>query len=155
MSKAPRATLVTIGIVAIVLGGLGMWYNVNTLFADYSDLVNQETPYFYHSFYLMSGVCFLCYVGLIACGIQFVRGAVGVVGLFIGILVFESMYLIALGLVWAALTSYLSLGLSVGAATGVANGGLMFQFFILFPLWGSVAAYWARHKLNATTQVAI
>jgi hypothetical protein len=155
MSKVPRATLVTIGIFAIVLGASGIWYNVTTLFADYSDLVDQKTPYFYHSFYLMSGICLLCYVGLIACGFQFVRGAVGAVGLFIGILVFESMYLIALGLVWAALSYHLSVGLSVGAATGVANGGLMFQFFILFPLWGSVAAYWARHRVNATNQVAI
>lgn len=155
MSKVPRATLVTIGVFAVVLGGLGIWYNVTTLFADYSDLLDQKTPYFYHSFNLMSGICLLCYVGLIACGIQFVRGAVVPVSLFIGILVFESMYFVALGFVWAALTSHLSLGLSVGAATGVANEGLMFQFFILFPLWGSVAAHWARRRLNATNRLAI
>ena len=70
MSKVPKLTLFTIGVFAIILGGLGIWFNVTTFFADYSDLVDQKLPYFYQSFYLMSGICFLCYLGLIACGIR-------------------------------------------------------------------------------------
>ena len=147
MSKAPKITLVIIGVFAIVLGSFGLWYNFTTFFVDYSGVVNEQTPYFYHAFYTMSVICLLCYFGLVACGVQFIRGSISMAGIFISILAFEVSYFVALGLLWAALSYHLPVGLSVGAATGVANGGLVYQFFILFPLWGSVAAWWANRRL--------
>jgi hypothetical protein len=39
--------------------------------------------------------------------------------------------------------------MSVGAATGIANGGLMAQFIILFPLWAPLVVWWARKKLQS------
>jgi hypothetical protein len=147
MSKA-RIAILIIGVFAVVLGSLGVWFNFNTLFADYSVVVDEQTPYFHHAFYIMSAICLLCYLGLVACGVQFIRGSISMAGIFIGILAFEVSYFIALGLVWAVLSYYLSLGLSVGAASGVANGGLIYQFFILFPFWGAATAWWSRRQLE-------
>jgi len=38
------------------------------------------------------------------------------------------------------------IGHSVGAASGVANGGLMFQLIILFPIWGGILGFWTKRK---------
>lgn len=65
-------------------------------------------------------------------------------------LLFEIVYFFSLGMLWLAP----SMGMSVAAATGVANGGLMAQFLILFPLWAPLLAFWARRHLNDSTNVA-
>lgn len=146
-SRLPKTALATVavGLVAIILGSRGLWFNFNSLSVHYS--VDDKLPYFYQAFYFMSGICLVCYLALIGCGFQFLRGQVSAVGLFIGILAFECVYFLGLGLTWAILSYHLSVGSSVAAATGVANGGLMYQFNILFPIWGSIAAYWAKRRL--------
>ncbi|MGA2255289.1 MAG: hypothetical protein ABSG53_11555 [Thermoguttaceae bacterium] len=40
--------------------------------------------------------------------------------------------------------------LNEAAEARIANGGLMFQFLILFPLWGSILAVAAKRRLVST-----
>jgi hypothetical protein len=40
----------------------------------------------------------------------------------------------------------------VAGATGVANGGMMAQFFILLPIWGPVVVLWARQRAVSTSE---
>jgi hypothetical protein len=64
------------------------------------------------------------------------------------VLLFEVIYFLSVSLLWTRLTS----GMSVAAATGVANGGLMVQFVILFPLWGPLVLWWAKKRLDQGEQ---
>jgi hypothetical protein len=150
MSHIPKVTLVTIGLIAVILGGLGLSSGFSSLMVDYSKLGAYELPYFYWAFYLMSGICLLCNLALIGCGFQFLRGRVSAVPLFTGVLVFECVYFLGLGLAWAMLSHHLSVGLSVAAATGVGNNGLNYQIYIIFPLWGWIGPCWAKRRLVET-----
>ena len=132
-----------VGTMAILLAGLGIWYN---LFGLSFFLLNREhdpeTPYFLAAFMIMSTICIVCYILLIVTGVQFVRGKTGLARLFTGVLIFEVLYFFSIGIMWLMP----KIGMSVGAATGVANGGLMFQVIILFPLWAPLAVRWAKRK---------
>jgi hypothetical protein len=70
-SVLPKTVLLTIGLVAIILGSRGLWFNFNSLSVHYS--VDDKLPYFHQAFYLMSGVCILCYLLLIGCGFSFLE----------------------------------------------------------------------------------
>jgi hypothetical protein len=93
----------------------------------------------------MSVICVTCYVTLLVIGVQFVRLRPRLVPLFVGVMVFEVLYFFGIGFFWTSP----ALGMSVAGATGIANGGLMFQFITLFPLWGSLLARWARRRMEA------
>lgn len=124
---------------------IGLWYNLTTIFTDFGDLAQErDIPFFYPSFYVMSAICIGCYIALLICGIQFVRLRTRLLALFTGVVVFEVVYFFSIGMLW--LTP--KVGMSVGAATGVANGGLMFQAFILFPFWAPFLAGWAARRLT-------
>jgi hypothetical protein len=40
--------------------------------------------------------------------------------------------------------------LASGAASGVSSGGLMYQIYVVFPIWGPLLALWARRRILAT-----
>jgi hypothetical protein len=144
MRKA-KVFLMVVGVASIILAALGFWYNSATLFADFSGLVQEsDIPYFYPAFYTMSTICILCYVVLLVCGIQFVRLRTGLFPLFVGILIFEVVYFFSLGTMWLNP----KVGMSIAAATGVANGGLTFQGFVLFLLWAPLLAGWAGKRIR-------
>jgi hypothetical protein len=92
----------------------------------------------------MSAICIACYISLFVCGVQFIRLRTRILKFFIGVIIFEVMYIPAIGLTWLIP----KVGMSIGAATGVANGGMMFQAFILFPLWAPLLAGWASGRLR-------
>ena len=143
--KIAKVILRVIGLISIILAGLGLWYNSKTLFADYSDVfTDRSIPYFYPAFYTMSAICIICYVVLIIIGIQFLRLRTGLRRIFAGVLIFEFIYFFSLGFLWLPP----DIGRSIGAATGVANGGLMLQAFILFPLWAPFAVGWAGRNIE-------
>jgi len=150
--KIAKGALVTVGIVCIVFALLGGWYNSTTLLGSlsgvFSDLVEQhDIPYFYVAFYTMSAMCLLCYAILLFCGVQFLRFRTGVFPLFVGVLLFEVAYFFSVALMWMMP----HVGVSVAAATGVANGGLMFQAYVVFPLWAPFVSWWAKNRLSQVT----
>lgn len=145
--KIAKGFMITVGIVSIAVAAIGLFYNLNTLFTDFSELrQDNDTPFFYPAFYTMSAICIGCYIILLICGVQFVRLRTGLLRLFVAVIIFEVVYFFSIGVMWLAP----KIGMSVGAATGVANGGLMFQAFILFPLWAPIIAGWAAKRLSKT-----
>ena len=143
--KKAKVILRVIGLITILLAGMGLRYNSITLFADYSDaFTDRPIPYFYPAFYTMSAICIICYVALIIIGIQFIRLRTGLRRFFVGVLIFEFVYFFSIGFLWLPP----NIGLSIGAATGIANGGLMLQALILFPLWAPFVVGWAERNIN-------
>jgi len=147
--KKAQGFLIALGVVTIVLGLLGLWYNSASLFANFADVVQEhDIPYFYPAFYVMSAICIICYILLLYCGIQFIRLRTDIMRLFVGVLIFEVIYFFSIGVMWLIP----KIGMIVAAATGVANGGLMFQAFILFPLWAPFLAGWAARKITQSKE---
>lgn len=143
--RVARLTLAFVGIVAIILALFGFGYNLLSLSADFSKNLRREVEtYFYPAFYTMSAICIGCYALLTYVGVQLLRGKTDITRLLILLLLFEFLYFVVIAFLWTN-PDY---GMSIGAATGVANGGLMLQAFTLFPLWAPVAAFLASRSLR-------
>ena len=152
MNKLPKISVKVVGIVAVLVAILGLIYNGMTLFSAqsgaFSDLIKQQNlSRFYQAFYAMSVICIACYLLIIACGIALIQSRLNWSIILSGVLIFEVIYLLSIGLLWSRLDS----SMSVAAATGVANGGLMFQVFILFPIWAPLILKWAKKKIAQET----
>ncbi|MHC4443355.1 MAG: hypothetical protein ACYTF1_17225 [Planctomycetota bacterium] len=143
MSRFPHHTLRFIGVALIIFVGLGLWYNGTVMLTKFP--ADPSTPYFSHAFYIMLAICIACYLTLLFIGLQFIRLKSSLLRLFIGVMIFEVVYFFAVGFLWLSP----GLGSSVATASGVANGGLMFQFLTLFPLWGPFLASWATRRIEA------
>ena len=148
MKKSVVVSLVVLGIVSIICAGFGLYYNISTISVSFSgafDKLIQEhqLSHFYAAFYAMSSVCILFYLLLLLCGVYFIRRKIRYVPLFVIVLLMEIIYFFAIGGFGWHLGD---ISQSIAGATGVANGGLMAQFFILPPLWGSVLAIWAKKQ---------
>ena len=147
--KTARIVLRTVGVLAIASAVFGLWYNALTFSAIYTDqsfesALPAPTPFFRQAFYVMSAICIASYLILAWCGVQFLRlstawwwvfGLVGIV---------ELLLLPVLGRLWLDR----EWGMSIGAASGIAVGGLMPQLIVLFPLWGPIAVWLARKSLR-------
>jgi hypothetical protein len=90
-----------------------------------------------------------CYLTLLGIGVRFIRSDSSLVRLFIGVMVFEVVYYFGVALLWLVP----GLGRRIAAAGAVANAGMLLQFFLLFPLWGSLLARWARRRIEASPLV--
>lgn len=136
----------------MVCAALGLCYNSMSLWAFMSIDVAEmslDIPYFYPAFYIMSAICIGCYLMLAGFGIQFLRGRVDHLRGFTILLISEFIYFFSIGTLWLLP----GIGRSIGAATGVANGGLMVQFVILFNFWAPPLVFWARRNLMAPDTV--
>jgi hypothetical protein len=147
MSNKPRVLVVIVGAIAVLTALCGLYYNSaslsTALCGGFSDLVGQhEVTYFYPAFYVMSGICIVCYLLLLVVGVDLLRARLRWSRFLTGVLIFEVVYFFSIGVLWLMP----NVGMSVGAATGVANGGLMVQFIILFPLWAPLVLRWAKKK---------
>jgi hypothetical protein len=85
----------------------------------------------YTAFYLMSAICIVCYLSIIAASVGLCLGSATCARLLAMVLLFEVLYFFAIGALWTLPTA----GRGIGAATGIANGGLMVQFLLLMPIW--------------------
>jgi len=146
MKRSSHPALTVVGVVSILTGVAGLAYSATTFFRDYAQSAGPETPYFYACFYLMSGICIMCCAGLVYAGKRFLRGDSEPIKWFIGLLVFEVCFFFAIGTAWASGVIWPEFAMSVAAATGIATGGLSFQFAVLFPLWGPFVAYWGYKR---------
>lgn len=64
-------------------------------------------------------------------------------------LLFEIGYFVLVGMSW----QLPDFGESIAGASGVANGGMMAQFFILLPLWGPPAVLWIKRRHDAPNAI--
>jgi len=138
---------IVVGVVAIVTAILGLLYSALTISTaiqgDFSSVNDEyDLRYFYQAFFIMSAICIACYLILAVCGVSLVRSRLGSSRLVTLVLLFEVGYIFAIGMLWLEPT----FGRSIGAATGVANGGMTIQMIILFPLWGPLLLWWAKRR---------
>ncbi len=95
----------------------------------------------------MTAVCIACYALLAFFGVQFIRGHAGHVRRFAVLMGFEVAYFFSVAAMWLVP----GLGMSVGAASGLANGGLMAQIITIFPVWAPLLAFWAARRLSVSS----
>jgi hypothetical protein len=149
MNKSARNSALALGIISIICAALGILYNALSMFTNFSGAFEvvvdkYKLPYFYQSFYIMSTVCVICFLILLFCGIEFLQSRTRFVWLFVSVMAFEVIYFLSMRF----FCRIPGLADSVAAATGVANGGLMFQFLILFPIWGALLAVWTKRRFE-------
>ena len=143
-----------IGLLAILCGLFGFYYNFSTLGTALAGKFGAENGAgFYVAFYLMSLICFVIHGLMFFLGVKIFRRQQRFVNTFVKLLIFEVIYFFSVSLMWMIP----SIGMSVAGATGVANGGLMIGFLILLPLWSPFLLKWARRNLPPlmTEQVAV
>lgn len=153
MDRAELASWVlrAVGVMSLILGLVGLVYNAVTLSADYSsflqDSKNEVDPkQFYTALYVMSGICVVFYIALFVMGTQLIKKKSGWSMGLLGLIILEVFYYVTIGVMWRN-PQY---GMSVAAASGVSSGGLSFQVFTLFPVWGPLVALWARRNQAKT-----
>lgn len=156
MDKAIRTRVYIIGSFSLVFSILGLSYNYITAFQDYAGTINDRNLiHFYPIFYIMSGVCVIFYMALGFCGIQLLRLKVNALKYLIWSIVMELVYLFCLvGLflnyVISQREGMSAFERSLSGAFAAANGGLGFQLFTLFPIWGALLSYWCLRRENSS-----
>jgi hypothetical protein len=136
--RKPVQRYVSYGIAAllVVSASLGLLYNASSLFAVFAGAFDDSPeiaglPHFYTSFYIMSVICIGCYLAIIAASVGLCLGSATCARLIAMLLLLEVLYFLAIGAMWTLPNA----GRGIGAATGIANGGLMVQFLLLLPIW--------------------
>ena len=83
--------------------------------------------------------------------IDLIRGHFRTVMPFTVVVIAEVVYFFSISILWLVP----KINMSVAAATGVANGGLMIQFIILLPIWAPIVLRVAKRKqeCNISQQV--
>jgi hypothetical protein len=143
--KTAKGFLIAVGIASIAMAVYGLWYNLQTLFMDFSNIPQEHnTPYFYPVFYTMSAICIGCYITLLVCGVQFIRLRTNLLVLFICAIIFEVVHFFSIGILWAAP----KVKMSVEIAIVSASAGLWLQIRTLFILWAPLIAICAAMKLK-------
>jgi hypothetical protein len=148
-STFPKVIVIGTGIATVLSGLYGLYLSFKSVLAALeggftAHLEQHEVPYFYPAFYSMLSVTVVCCLILAWCGIDQIRLRLAHFRLFVGVFIFEIFYFAFIG---GFLWLLPSVGMSVGAATGVANYGLMPAFFMLLPLWAPLSLGWAKKRL--------
>jgi hypothetical protein len=136
------------------MAGFGFWYTVSYLVLLHSAQPHQDEPYFREAYYTMVSICFFWYASLVFFAVQFWRLRTEWRFWFLAVLIAEAAYILSIGLLWRLKDH--DLAMSVAAATGVANGGLVAQAVSLFPIWAPLIVFWAHSNsaLNANARGA-
>jgi hypothetical protein len=143
-----------IGAISIFMGLIGIVYSIDSIITIPANLSSHslsiDTTYYIIAFWIMISICIACYISLSVIGYMFIRLYTKMRRLFMVVLIIEISYFIIriivlsfLGFIGAS-----KLVRSISAAGGVANGGMMVQFIILFPLWAPILANWAHKKIQ-------
>lgn len=145
--KLARWLLIIVGIVSILMAAIGICFNLATIFFNIL-LATQATNNLCSRpvLFVASAISTICYLVLLFCGVQFVRLRTGltVFGLFVGVIVFEIVLFLFSGIMAAFFVSKTNFSL----AYIMAMSGMMFQVYILFPLWAPCLAWWAARKIE-------
>jgi len=144
--KTAKTTLRVVGIFTILIASLGLLYESRTLLFGFQRFSPEtDTPYFYHALYPMASLCIVFYILLIISGVHLMRYDIRILKLLNAVILAEILYFLLIVLV---LINIPGIGLSIFTASGVANGGLMFQAWTLFPIWAPLLARWAAKRIE-------
>lgn len=156
VTHIPKLVAIGTGLLTLACAGYGLYLSftsfVTAIAGGFLEIIERhEVPYFYPAFYSMLGVTIVCYLVLAWCGLDQLRLRIAYLKLFIGLFVFEILYMVFTG---AFLFHLPKINTSIAAASGVTFPMLMPPFFILLPLWAPFALVWAKKRLpkRATDQ---
>ena len=135
-----------VGVACILLAIAGYWYTYSYYMAMKLEPFDIETPYFKESYLIMVGICLLFYTALAFFGSQFVMLIIKYKNVFFLLLVVEVTYFMSIGFLWRLENQ--ELAKSIGAATGVANGGLMYQVLTGFIIWAPILLQWGSKRIE-------
>ena len=137
-----------VGVASIFIAVGGIAYNVVYFTALIGASEVNEHPYFHAAYYTMVAICFLFYVTIIWFGISFIKLKLKYWYIYALLFVVEYLYFSSIGYFWAIENEAISS--SIAAATGVANGGLVLQFFSGIFIWGPILIFlaWLSNRNN-------
>ena len=143
-----------VGSSAIIFAVVGLCYNYSTLIVDYSvklEEIGKEADFtkFYVMFYRMSAICAVLYLLLLVTGVQLIRKKCNWAFVLLAVVVLEIIYVLAIGWLWAHSPN----AASIAAASGISTGGLMYQVYVAFPIWGPSLTLWARRRMLVPVMV--
>ncbi len=144
MSNLAKTVFRFVGISSIILAGVGVITNSLT-FSFGASRIEPDAPYFNIAYIIMSLICITCYLLLFFFGVKFIRLQAQVYPYFVGLLVFEVIYVFSIWIVVSPFSD--SVQFSVARATGITNGGLMVQFVTLFILWAPILIRAAKREV--------
>jgi hypothetical protein len=147
--RAARIVLRTVGVAIVACACNGLLYNGASLFAAASGAIDPVTfpepvPYLYEAFYTLSALCVASYIALLISGAQFIRLSFSLWWLLPAALAIEGGLYFLTGRLWL----HPEYGMSIAAATGIAEGGLVVIFFTFLPLWAPILVLVAWHSLR-------
>lgn len=126
-----------IGVVTVITALLGLIATVPGLIAAFTGAFDKmQIPGFYSAYFVMVTITLVCCLTMLLCGFKLFRLDTSFIWIFVSVSLFEIVYFVSVSFMWG----HEVIGRPVAAATGVANGGLMPQFFVLLPLWGPLVA---------------
>ena len=136
-----------IGIFCLLHVVAGAWYigMVAPIITD--DSIVSDYPYFKIAYASMTAVCILFLSALGFIGLKLTQKNDRFFRWLLVILASEIAYIFVIGLSWGLAGS--EYAPSIGAATGVANGGLMFQGLSGFVLWAPLILWFSARKRSA------
>ncbi len=146
MENLASISIRIIGIACIALAIAGYWYTYSYYIALKGEPFDAEIPHFRTAYLIMIGVCLFFYTALFVFGVQFSILLVKYKYLFITLLGIELVYFLSIGFLWRIENQ--EVAKSIGAATGVANGGLVFQAVTGFVIWAPILLLWASKRLH-------
>lgn len=152
----PARMLRALGVLDLLFGTIGLFFSAAAVFAFFRPAASElraetaEAPFAVEAFVVGAALAASCFVALLGIGIAFLRGSVRWVPAF-GVVLLVELALTVLPPLAAARGGGPVLT-SVARTAGLATGGLVMQWFVLFPLWGFFAARWARDRLRVGAQ---
>ena len=130
-----------VGVASILLAVGGILYNIMYFTALFGEPITNEQPYFHVAYYTMVSICLAFYATLIWLGYSFIKLNLKYWYIYPLVFILEFIYFYGVGMLWQLENQ--SIASSVAAATGVANGGLVLQFFTGIFVWGPLLLFFA------------
>jgi len=133
-----------VGAASILLALVGYFYTY--LYYKNFDLTsfNEEMPYYMESYLVMVGISLSLLTALLFLGFQFLALRLKYKKIFFWWLVLIVLYYLSISFFWSIENQ--ELGLSIGAATGVANLGLVPIVITGFIVWAPLILYFSSKK---------
>jgi hypothetical protein len=136
-----------VGVFCLLHVVAGAWYIGMIAPGITDDPVTSDYPYFKIAYFSMTAVCILFLSALGFIGLKLTQKNDRYFKWLLTVLVSEIAYIFIIGLSWGwAGSEYVP---SIAAATGVANGGLMFQGLSGFVLWAPLILWFSARKRAA------
>lgn len=154
-SDLPRISLLTVGIISILLAITGVLCSLVTLFSTPIPADIANVVVFRLALYATSCLCLALCGWLLVCGFEFVQTITRKARRFSYFMMLQ-MFCLALA---GSLTRVLcwlvpEIGTSAGAGIEAAKSGFMVQMVVLFPLWAPFLALYAMSQLDAQRAAA-